>query len=76
MTYARKPGFIDIENTKEDGKAAVQCFAANDCLVEASKWLTKLDENSRRRAVSLPKRVEAGDESISITVILSEKRRE
>jgi len=70
-------GVTDIEETKEDGSASVRCFSAKGCVVEARKWLSTPGQSATPQvAASLPTQIEAGDASLSITLILSERRTE
>jgi hypothetical protein len=72
-----REGITDIEETKADGSASVQCFVAKGCVIEAKKWLTTLGQSAAPQvAASLPKQIEAGDTSISTSLILSERRTE
>jgi hypothetical protein len=77
VTDESKAGVTDIESTKEDGSALVQCFAESSCRVEAKKWLTTPDHDVKPQvAASLPRQIDAGDAPVSVTLILSEKRTE
>jgi len=70
-------GVTDIETTKRDGSASVRCFAAKSCVIEAKKWLTVPGQSATPQvAASLPKQFDAEDASLSITLILSERRTE
>jgi hypothetical protein len=70
-----KDSITDIEETKKDGSASVQCFAAKGCMIEAKNWITTPGQGAiPQLAASLPSRVEAGNASLTIKLILSEKR--
>jgi len=72
-----KESITDIEETRKDGSASVQCFAAKGCVIEAKRWLTTPGQGTTPQlAASLPKLIEAGDAALSMTLILSEKRTE
>jgi len=75
VTDETDDGVTDIEETKADGSALVQCFAANNCRVEAKKWLAKVGDDVKPQvAVSLPTHLEAAESAASITLILSERK--
>jgi hypothetical protein len=77
MTDDTEDGVTDFETTKGDGSASVQCFVTKSCVIEAKKWLTGPGQDTvPQLAASLPKQIEAGDASLSITLILSERRTE
>ncbi|MGA9673622.1 MAG: carboxypeptidase-like regulatory domain-containing protein, partial [Terracidiphilus sp.] len=75
VTDETENGVTDIEETKKDGSASAQCFAAKNCRIEAKMWLTKPgDSATPQLAASLVRQIEAGDEPVSITLVLSERR--
>jgi hypothetical protein len=77
VTDETRDGVTDIEETKADGSAVVRCFAARDCQVEAKLWLTWPGQSSAPEvAASLIKQIEAGNEPVTMTLVLTEKRSE
>ena len=70
-----KTNMTDFEDTKADGSASVQCFAAKGCTIQAGKWVTKPGEDAKPEiAASLPRQIKAGDAPVFITLILTESK--
>lgn len=65
----------DFQQTKVDGSASIRCFAASDCTVKASRWLTRRGESATPKcALSSPKHVKAGNTPVSFSLILTETK--